>query len=288
MGPVACDLCGKAKGGNSPFAKHGALSLCSHCAGLFGHTGGMREEPGSLAGFAVAKRAEETAGESVAPDPHSDRSTLVVERVETSATPTWRVPAPRLDELVKDLDGQFQRPSSSVTLKPTQAPPVALSDTEERPPAPRARRADASAWGKGIMASAGITLAVMVAFLSLKSSVPKGAGVPSAMAREPVPVAVVSAKPLMPVAAASDAQPRSEAVESVAVAGAKQTPIGDAPLAPAAFTHRAPAARPAKATKPAVNPAPARHAAEATPNSDLPAPPDANAAGPIPAFGGRD
>jgi hypothetical protein len=179
MGLVVCDLCGKTKGVGAS-VRRGALALCEHCSGLFGDSaGGAQSDPGSLAAFAVATEVD--AGASA--DAIDARNTLAAPRDAVSERPTRPVPAPRLDELVKNLEGQFTAPVEESPSEESASQPQARA-------IPRPTRMDASAWGRGIMASAGITLAVMLAFLSSKATAPRAPGVPTALAREESPALV--------------------------------------------------------------------------------------------------
>jgi hypothetical protein len=185
MGLVVCDLCGKTKGVGAG-VRRGALALCEHCSGLFGDS--RREaDPGSLAAFAVATEVAEAAPPDASDASDCDRSTLAAPRDAVSERPTLPVPAPRLDELVKNLEGQFAAPVDEASSVEPASSPASLPAARALP---RSARMDASAWGRGIMASAGITLAVMLAFLSSKATAPRAPGVPSALAREESPMIV--------------------------------------------------------------------------------------------------
>jgi hypothetical protein len=253
MMPVACDLCGKEKA--SPLAKHGALSLCAGCADTFG--GPRLASTGSLRAVAVAPRP--------------------------SAVPTWRVPAPRLDELVRDLDGQFtpatggESPKTpSAELEPARVLPG------ERPRVPRSRRMDASALSRGIMASAGISFAVILAFLSMKSALPRAAGVPAALAREEPAVSAVLPAPPPPESERPRAAPAALGHSVVVLSAAERPSTGPAG---SVVAPRRPSPRP----KPAVVSGDAgTHVVEARVVDDTPPRPDPSAAGPVPEFGGRD
>jgi hypothetical protein len=275
MAAAVCDLCGTTKEGLGRLVKHGALGLCGRCAGLFGERFGLArdEEPGSLAAVAVEPRA----------DLGPERSTLAVPCVEASKTPTCRVPALPLDDLMREIDDAFDRSSA----------PAASQASRHEPPSPtphhaaRARTFDASVWGKGIMASTGIALAVMIAFLSIKSTLPKAAGTPAALALEAAPVHQGSPPPADPERQLQD----WPSVPAIAPATREAPPPPVA--APAPPIRRAPAAaskhapvRPVQRSSdagvaPVIDSVPG-HA----PESMDPVDPGANV--PIPDFGGRD
>jgi hypothetical protein len=274
---VVCDLCGKAK--TVAMVKRGALALCEHCAGLFGGSSPLAEDPGSLGAVAVANEASE-----------SGRCTLAAPRDPGSERPTLPVPAPRLDELVKNLDGQFTQTRPDMVARAAFQPATVefLLQPRMRTSRPRPKRADASLWGKGIMASAGMTLAVMIAFLSLKATTPRAPGVPSALAHEeptfvPPPIAHAVATDPIP-------SPPAEAAEPAKSAAAQNRPA-TAPPPARTPTETQPAPRrapslPAKLKTKSAEPA----VPAVTKPADPPAPsePPPPGAGPNPEFGGRD
>jgi hypothetical protein len=114
------------------------------------------------------------------------------------------------------------------------------------------------------MASAGITLAVMLAFVSLKSSLPKAAGLPAALAREGAPVVLALPSAWPPSLSAPVAQPTASALAPVT--NLEAAPVAAPPTAPAVVPARPTPApgRPAPATSPklAIEPADASRAGE--------------------------
>jgi hypothetical protein len=273
MAAAVCDLCGTTKGSLSPLIKHGALGLCARCACLFGERFGLAREddPGSLAAFAVEARA----------DLGPERSTLAVPFVEISKAPTCPVPAPPLDELMREIDVAFDGTSARAAAPNMRA--EAASPRAQR--GPSTRTLDASVWGKGIMASTGIALAVMIAFLSVKSTLPKAAGTPAALALEQAPLVPPTSPP--PVAsprqlldrpsmnaitpATHEALPRHVAASASPI---RTTPAATSRLAPVRVVQRGSDA----GVAPVIESVPAR-----TPETI-----DPGAKVPIPDFGGRD
>jgi hypothetical protein len=280
MLPVLCDLCGKVtRDANAPF-KHGALSLCEQCARLFGKDSPARamEEPGSLAAVEVAQNAEE--GPDEAPETRRLGTTPSIASKALPPTPTLRIPAGLLNVLVRDLDGPFRRVSAKkASTPPTARPePTAPVDEERRPTSKRARVA-VSVWSRGIMASTGVTLAVMLAFASSRSSAPKAASVPTALASE-APVA--NAPPAASTVSVSPIFTRPSVPGPASVSSPLAQPAAAPQSAPPAAGRRAPPRpKPVPSATPALEPARTDVTEETEPR-------DTNTTGPVPEFGGRD
>jgi hypothetical protein len=276
----SCDLCGKPKWPGD-LAKHGALALCSVCAGLFGHPRSAEaEDPGSLAAVAVAKVADDLPPA----DRPSERCTHPVERDECPGVPTIPVPAQTLANLVSALEDRCARPTDGAPQRPQ----------ERTASASRSRRSFGhSTWGRGVVAVGGIALAVMLAFFSLNAPLPRGAGVPDSFARDEVRATRAAAHGASPLPAMDSTEERA-VVETVTATKATE---------PANALGAVPPAESVKPTKPAspsrpVKPRP-RPASSKTPdaigrdpgvaaNAPTATSPGESSTLPIPDFGGRD
>jgi hypothetical protein len=286
-----CDLCGAATR-DSIGSEHGRSLLCEHCIRLVGEELNARvlEETGSLAAVAIAQKADEAPAENLDGD-DAERSALPVASNALPATPTLRIPSALLSVLVRDLDGQFTpRSAMKVPAQPTARLRLVVEAeepvAEERPP--KRVRLGVSLWTRGIMASTGVSLAIMFAFLSSKSTVPKPASLPTALANEAAeadlrPVASVApVAPVAPVANVSPSftRPSTEGPATASTPGSKTLPSP----APAAI-HRAPPPHPRSVSSapPATAQAPPDAFDEAETHPDV-----AGTPGPVPEFGGRE
>ena len=277
-----CDLCGEPRrAGGGPF-EHGALSLCGRCVRLVGGdvSAPVPEEPGSLAAVSVAQNVED-AGDAPDASPSEGAIPLVTSKA-LGAGPTLRIPAALLDVLVRDLDGQWKRGKRKSAAPPAPSEPARLP-TPPTPPVPekraRPRGASVSFWSRGIMASAGVTLAVMLAFLSLRSPAPKAADIPSALAHE-APAAQPPSTAVTAIVSPSFTRPSSPLPDPLQNAQAP-APATRPATAPASAAHHtrgksAPTAKPA---------APESQAAD---RDDEPEARPRDTAGPVPEFGGRE
>jgi hypothetical protein len=279
MGRPRCELCGRTEPSGALLKCESAV-VCSQCAQRFELRVEPSHDPGSLGAVEVPN-----GDEAVEREPLSKKATLVI-------------PKSTLAAIVRELDGQFAGPRArtppSVPL-PADRPRLVLDSVEPL------RRGHP--WARGIAASLGITVAVMAAFVGLKTAPRLGPSVPGAKAHEPSSSSALSVSSSSPPASSSASEPKPAAeiaAQSVAATGkpdvAKDPDKHDRGVQVPVVHRKAvakPLVRPAPSPSPSVvaspQPEPLREVPAAlreVPVAPLPSAEKSTA--PPPDFGGRD